>query len=146
MKINWGTGIAIFYISFMIIMISMVVKSVRNNVDLVDKEYYVKDINYEKFRKKRANGTSLQEQLNVVTNVTNKTLLLSFPKDMKGLKGETFLFRPSNSQLDVHLPLVLDENNKMKISTTRFKGGLWRLKTEWTYQGITYYAEQKITL
>ena len=144
MKLNWGTGIAIFYTIFVISLLSIVILSSRNNVDLVEKEYYQKDINYEKFRKKRENESLLSKGLEVKKNDGNITL--HFPGIEKNITGQIHFFRPSNSKLDNIIPIVLDADHNMIISTEKYAKGLWRLMTEWEVNSHSYYNEQKIIL
>jgi hypothetical protein len=50
MKLNWGTGIAIFYGLFMVIMITFVVMSRNVDHSLVMEDYYEADINYQEHK------------------------------------------------------------------------------------------------
>ena len=142
MKLNWGTGIAIFYTIFVISLVSVVIISARNNVDLVEKEYYKKDINYEAFRVKRENGKLLSQGLDI--GIKNDQLIFSFPKELGKVKGTIHLFRPSNSKLDAFIPIDLDEDNNMTVAIDKYPKGLWRTKTEWEVNGIHYFNEEKI--
>ena len=51
---NWGTGIAIFYGTFMVIMITFVIKSRSVDHSLVMDNYYEEDINYQSHMDKLA--------------------------------------------------------------------------------------------
>ena len=66
MKFNWGTGIGLFYVVFVVIMVSMVMFSARNNIDLVQEDYYEKDLNYESFRLARENSRKEIYQVNLI--------------------------------------------------------------------------------
>lgn len=140
MKINWGTGIAIFYITFVIALVSVVIYSFNNTVDLVQPDYYHKDINYEKFRQKRENGS--ESPLEVVRK--DKQISLVFPTEMAQAKGTVTLFRPSNKKLDTTYKLKLDAENKMQIDISAFPRGLWKLQTDWEKGGKFFYNEKKL--
>ncbi len=48
MKINWGTKLAFFAILFMVFVVSMVVVISRQDMPLVEDDYYEKGLNYQK--------------------------------------------------------------------------------------------------
>ncbi len=147
MKINWGTGIAIFYSCFVAIMIFMVVKSSQNNVHLVQENYYQKDLGYEEFRSKRQNSTELSTPVTIKLNNDQNTMEFSFPKDMKEVKGKLLFFRPSNKYMDKTYDLKLDGNSKMILPLdATIPSGLWRIKIDWESQGKYFYKEESIVI
>lgn len=145
MKLNWGSGIAIFYTLFVIVMILMVVKSTQNKVHLVQENYYEKDLNYEAFRKKRANGATIKDQISIKYLAKDRTLKIAFPKTMHELSGELALFRPSNKFMDKKFKLNLDENASMDIQLDRsLISGLWQVQLDWESEGVAYYVEESL--
>jgi len=147
MKLNWGNGIAIFYGCFMVAMILMVIKSCNNQSHLVEEEYYQKDLSYEDFRIKRANGNAMTDQVVVNYNRSSKLLELSFPSDMNSPAGELILYRPSNKYLDKVFKLKLDSMNMMAIPIGKeFAKGLWKIQLDWESNSIPYYTEINFTI
>lgn len=147
MKLNWGNGIAIFYICFMIAMIFMVVKSAQNRVDLVQENYYEKDLNYEAFRQSRANAKAMVDPIQVSYLAKERHLSISFPSAMQNAIGEIALFRPSNKYMDKKYHLKLDDQSQMTISLPPdMRKGLWYVKVDWIHQDKSYYSEQSIVL
>ncbi|MBT8189385.1 MAG: FixH family protein [Bacteroidia bacterium] len=147
MKLNWGSGIAIFYTLFVIVMITMVVKSTQNKVHLVQENYYEKDLNYEEFRKKRENGQTVKDQIIIKYHKKDKILNISLPKTMNIATGELALFRPSNKFLDKKFKLKLDDNASMDIQLERsLTTGLWQVQLDWESGGKSYYVEESLVL
>jgi hypothetical protein len=147
MKLHWGNYIAIFYICFMGAMIFMVIKSTQNKMDLVQENYYQKDLDYENFRSKRQNSTVLTNQVSVHYSTASKSIELSFPEEMKTLTGKLTLFRPSNKQLDKTFILKLDQQSKMSIPVDGdIPPGLWKIQLDWEAQGDNYYKEEAIVI
>ncbi|MFT5167750.1 MAG: hypothetical protein ACI8P3_002988 [Saprospiraceae bacterium] len=147
MKLHWGNYIAIFYTCFVCAMIFMVFKSTQNKMDLVQENYYQKDLDYESFRSKRQNSTELSEQVSVSYSIANKAIELSFPEEMKTLKGKLILFRPSNKLLDKTFLLKLDKHSKMSIPVDGdIPPGLWKVQLDWEAQGSNYYKEESIVI
>jgi hypothetical protein len=148
MKINWGSGIAIFYVCFMLIMIFMVIKSSQNDVHLVQENYYDKDLNYEEFRKKRNNSAVLVNPVEIEYLSKENLIQLSFPEEMLGVSGKVSLFRPSNKYLDRTFELALDNKALMLIpvDSKSMPKGLWKVKIDWESQGEQYYNEENIEI
>ncbi|MBX2814504.1 MAG: FixH family protein [Saprospiraceae bacterium] len=147
MKLNWGTGIAIFYSLFVLAMISAVVKSCHNETHLVQENYYAKDLAYEGFRMARANARALSDPI-MVDQMGREALQVQFPKNMQNVKGEVHLFRPANKYQDKIVPIVLDDGNQMRVPLdegTR-SSGKWVLKVTWENDAVPYYHEEIVVL
>ena len=146
MKINWGTGIAIFYALFVVIMIYMVVSASQNSVDPVQKNYYDKDLNYEAFRKSRENTILLDKEIDIKYQKSTENIEIHFPKEMTDISGQVTLYRPSNKFQDKHFKIFTNEHNAMVISTKELSSGLWRVLIDWNSGANSYFKEQRITL
>jgi len=147
MKLNWGSGIAIFYSLFVVVMITMVVKSTQNKVHMVQDNYYEKDLNYEEFRQKRQNGMAYQSLLDINYNQSDSKILISFPEQLADAKGELKLFRPSNQFLDINYTIQLDSNGQMYIQLKdNMVRGKWRVMLDWQFAGTDYYNEETIVI
>lgn len=145
MRINWGTSIAIFYTAFVIIMISMVVYASKQDVNMVQEDYYDKDINYEAFRKSRANAQRVSEQIKV-EYIQGEKIYVSFPVSMKIEEGVITMYRPSDRHLDRNFKIEVDGNNRAEISTSRLTRGSWRILLDWQHDGHAFYHEQQMIL
>ena len=145
MKLNWGSGIAIFYVLFMIVMIGMVIMSTYNKSHLVQENYYQRDINYEAFRQKRSNAENMTEPLSIRLASERKSIELKFPADMNKAEGSVTLFRPSDKSLDKVFNIDLEGNGSMEIPLESFfASGLWKIKVDWKNEGIPYFKEKTL--
>lgn len=147
MKLNWGTGIAIFYSCFVLAMIFMVIKSSQNQSHLVQEHYYQKDLNYESFRQKRQNATNMSEQVEIKFAGSQKLIHITFPEQMSEATGKVSLYRPSNKYLDKTFDLKLNEQSSMSIPVSKeMARGLWKVKVDWNSKGQQYYSEENLVL
>ena len=147
MKLNWGSGIAIFYTLFVLVMIFMVIKSKQNQVHLVQENYYQKDLNYEDFRVKRQNAAQLTEKIQVEYLAKDRNIQLTFPQSMMEASGKVSLFRPSNKYLDKSYNIQLDKEAQMYIPVDRsLPAGRWKIKIDWESAGRKYYNEEDLVL
>ncbi len=144
-RINWGVGIAIFYVSFMVIMISMVIFSSKQNNDLVRDDYYAEDLAYESIRQKKENQSVLSESVKVHSN-DQAQLTIEFPTSQTNVSGQIHLFRPSDQDMDQVYTIELTSERQMHISTKDLPAGLWRVKIDWTDTQQDFYQETSIVL
>ena len=60
---NWGTRIIIMYVGFVALIITLVVVSMRQQVDLVTPDYYAKELKYQTNIDKTKNYNELKTSL-----------------------------------------------------------------------------------
>jgi nitrogen fixation protein FixH len=144
MKINWGTGIAIFYSSFVLIMILMVVKASRTEINMVQENYYDQDLNYEAFRKSRQNGQSDLASIEYISGA--QEVIILFDETSKSVTGNIKLYRPSDNLQDKNLTIKADQNNKVIVPVSELSRGYWKIQVQWESDGRQYYKEQAFIL
>ncbi|MGQ9642724.1 MAG: FixH family protein [Ignavibacterium sp.] len=139
-KISWGTGIVIAIIIFVAIVLVQTIYLMNQNVDLVEEDYYKKGIEYQKDIDVQKKSSELPEPVRFDFN--GHYLIINFPKELseKKLSGEILLYRPSDSGLDIKLPVSTDSLSQI-IPVSNLKKGFWRVKLKWQYDGQDYYDE-----
>ncbi|MBV1923189.1 MAG: FixH family protein [Flavobacteriaceae bacterium] len=144
MKINWGTGIVIGFVIFIGFILFLVITMVNSSHhDLVTKDYYQDELQYQDEIDAEENANELS--IKVQSKRTSEGYLLMFPEnlDANKIKGNVFLYRPSNKQLDFDLPIVLSESNLL-IPDKRLLEGRWNINVKWEYEGKPYLYRDKI--
>ena len=146
MEINWGMRIAIFYSCFVLVMVSMVVFSLQNKTQLVEDNYYNKDLNYESFRIKRQNATNLKTKVAIDFNLEATQLNIKFPDANETYTGIVTLYRPSDKHADRSYKIVINNDGIMSIPIKYevIKKGLWVVQVDWNSRGLEYYIEESI--
>jgi hypothetical protein len=145
-RINWGTGIVIGIVVFVVISITMTVIFMTQDVSLVSDNYYEKSLSYQDEIDKQSRTKSLDEQVKI--NFNGEIIDILFPSSYLGkdISGEIFFYRPSNPALDFKILLELNEEGNQLILAKNFEKGFWRLKLNWTMNGNGYYNERAITI
>ena len=144
MKLNWGTGIAIFYSLFVVVMIFAVVRSSQLGVDLVQEKYYDADIAYESFREKRSNASKLEQPPVIQVYHSKEILTVRFDTSAE-VQGTVKLYCPSDKFSDKTYPLRL-ENGTMFIPIQGLKSGRWKVLLDWKEHNVPYYIENDVVL
>jgi nitrogen fixation protein FixH len=140
MKLNWGTGIVIALIAFMLFILSFVYKTFTNSKydhHFVSKDYYKDEINYQKEIDAEKNLEYLESKL-IIKN-TDKGIEISFPKEFENKKKEGTIYfqRSANEKLDFKTK-INTENNIEFISDKNLVKGLYIVKINWKTDGKMY--------
>lgn len=141
MKINWGTKIAIFYISFVLFILAMVYMAFGEKYDLVTEDYYQQELEFQDKIDKSANAFALDEKLKIV--IKSGSVILKFPSSLKETSGTINFFRPSDSKADFTEDINLNDGNQ-SISIEKFTKGKYIVKTEWKNEGTEFFQEDVI--
>ncbi|WP_194974143.1 FixH family protein [Aquiflexum lacus] len=140
---DWGKGIFITIVVFVIFMISLVVVCVKqDDIHLVTQNYYEEEIKYQDQIDKMINASEIGYNVLVYDNQLKKVDLL-LPK---GAKGILHLFRPSDARLDQKIVFDITETNKSSVDVKDLKPGYWRIKLSWSEDGKEFYEEKKINI
>ena len=83
-KINWGTGIIITFIVFIISVLTQVIFYMNTDVDLVTDNYYEKELSYDEHISKINNTGTLGHDLNI--EYFRDTIIIRFPTNMRMIR------------------------------------------------------------
>lgn len=146
MKWNWGTGIVIGMICFIGFILFFVIKMSTNDAyshDLVTEEYYAKEMAYQTEIDAETNTYNLSEKM--ISKKVAEGWLITFPKELSpgSIKGNVFMYRPSNEKLDFETQIQLN-NNDLIIPGNKLIEGRWNIILDWTYEGKSYMYKEEI--
>lgn len=144
MRISWGVKIAATYIFFVIAILVLVVIFMNQDVGLVTKDYYAKEIKYQDQIDKENRTKELAEQLNI--NLEAGIIKLSFPKFFRPTEigGTIQFYRPADKTKDFAVNIALDSTHTQSLSATNLEKGLWKVQVDWNAKGNTYFNEKII--
>ncbi|MDD4372862.1 MAG: FixH family protein [Bacteroidales bacterium] len=145
MKWNWGTKLFIWTAAFMIMLIVFAALMMREEISLVEPDYYPKGQSHQDLIEKRQNALSLSEQINV--KVEGGILILQFPEmiEPEYITGEIQLYHIADDTKDKIFLIETDTNGKLYFDVTSLKGR-YMLKMDWQYKQSNYYTEKQINI
>ncbi len=140
-KLNWGSGIAIFYIVFVLFWVGNLIFSATVPINLVEEDYYAKEIQFQDKIEMQKNTQKLKEQ--PILQYAENSFLIKLPSDFNGsdIKGDLHFYRPSDSKLDKIYKLDLTAANSQVFDISTLKEGIWRAKLSWESGDKAYYHE-----
>lgn len=138
-KINWGTGIVIAIVLFMVFILFFVYKSLTPEYshELVSEEYYKDELHYQKEIDKLNNAVKLETMISLSNS--EKGITIKFPEniDYPQVKGIISFQRYSNSVLDFDKDIML-LSDEFLIPDSVLVSGKWIIKIDWNYKGQEY--------
>ncbi len=144
-KLGWGWKIAILYGGFVVLIVTLVVGSSRQHFDLVSKDYYEAEIDYQKVIDAGKNQSALSRSLSIHANETAVTI--DFPEEFKSkiLSGEIQFYSPVNSEWDRNFKIDA-QNNSVTISRSALRNTRYTVKIKCSVDGKSYYQESDLML
>ncbi|MCC7464740.1 MAG: FixH family protein [Saprospiraceae bacterium] len=140
MKFNWGTGIVIFFTLFASSMIFAVVSTTKYPPQLVQKDYYALDLNYQDRLERKQNAAAMAVMPKVAYDAASKSIQASLPEGMVANKGAIKCFRSATTREDV--TASLENASSVDVPAGAMTSGRWHAELEWeTTDGKKYFWE-----
>ncbi|MBA4409224.1 MAG: FixH family protein [Bacteroidota bacterium] len=145
-KFNWGTGIVLAMIVMIGGFIFLVSIAVRQDYDLVDKDYYQKSIKYQEHIEKVQKTDALAEKIKF--ELSEASLRLTFPNlaTFQEYSGDIHFYSPVAEKRDMTLKIKLDKNYIQFIDLKNLEKGRYQVKIDWTANQVSYYQEEEISV
>lgn len=145
-KYNWGTGVLIVFAIMIIGMIVLVSVAVRQDFDLVDKDYYQKSVDYQSHIDKLKKSDELNEKVKLET--TDDLIIISFPRiaSNENYQGKIHFYSPVDAKNDKLFDLKIDTSFTQKFDKKDLKSGRYKVKIDWTASESQYYFEDEISI
>ena len=143
---NWGKCIAVLYISFVVMIVTLVVISSKQDIELESKDYYAQELKYQQKINALNNSNALTST--VTSQITENGVLLSFPKEQvsTNIKGDALFFCAYDSKKDKKIELKPNEKGEQLIPFSLLSAGKYTLKISWNVLGKDFYKENPITI
>jgi hypothetical protein len=145
MKFNWGAKIALMYSGFVVLILFLVFKSMKQDFQLVSDDYYQKEIKYQDVIDAGKNQSQLSAPVSIHANEANVSF--DFPQEFKDkdCKGNVQFYSAVSSKWDASFPLKTEQNS-MNISREKLQPTRYLVKINWESAGKKYYQEDSLNL
>ena len=145
MKITWGTKLIIFMAIFMGFIIFMALRMMKEDISLIQTDYYEKGENYQAIIDENKGADSL---LNFQFNQNNSESILA----IKNLKVHTIsnaklqLIYLANKANDKELDVQITDTITSKFDLTDFEKGNWIARLNWSDKNGKHYLEKNFKI
>lgn len=142
--INWGHGITIVIIAFLIGMLGMVYVASQQTNDMMDKDYYAQELKYQSIIDATQNLNEVFK-LPLIQTAQGQVQLAIPPSLCSHItNGKVELIKPNDKSKDRILNLQPDTSGKQIIDQALLSNGYYRARIYWENNNIPYYHEQEI--
>ena len=140
-KINWGTGIALFYVGFIAGILTLVSMSMNQRVDLVADDYYAQELAFQQKIEKINHAKALAEPLR--WQVTDDALKIEYPSELAGkeLTGKIHFYCPSDNKKDTEFSVKPDSGNQQIVALQAVQPGRYLIQFDWEANHTAYWDE-----
>lgn len=136
-KFHWGHGIAVFYVIFVIAVVTALIASFGVDHSLVVDDYYAQDLAYQSTYDKISNSIK-SDAVQVLVKDGEVEIVFS---NQERVSGNIKFYRPSDKSKDFSYPIM---NLTESINTAQLSKGKWKLKIDWTDGEKAFYKEETI--
>ncbi|MFM1875415.1 MAG: hypothetical protein RL266_1152 [Bacteroidota bacterium] len=136
---NWGLRIALFYGSFVVFIMVLVVMAFNQDFDLVADDYYEQEIAYQGRIDQLTNASNDGQK--VAITYSGNSYDLAFSEAATDVK--VHFFRPSDDTKDVLLEEATVESI-LPVPSSQLIAGKYLVKVEWKANGKTYFQEDDL--
>lgn len=142
---NWGYKILLVIIAFIVGMLSMVYIASKQTNEMIDKDYYEKELKYQNLINAAQNLNNLNVKKDSILFVENKMLKLKLPTNtFENFKsGNLELLRLDDIKKDKNIELN-PINGNQDISMNELFTGNYKIRLFWENASTQYYIEKTL--
>src|ERR1035437_5891958 len=130
MKLHWGNGILIFIILFLVILGVAVIFSLRQNNDLVEKDYYEKGADYTHQMEMNKRSVIYQDSISIYN--TENYIVIKASANLVATSSSLYVyfFRPSDKEKDYKVEYK-GNGDSMLVDKSKLAHGRYLVKLSW---------------
>ena len=145
MKFNWGTGILIFLILFLIAAGIFIAFAMRQSVELVHEDYYERGVDHSTQMEVERRSAPYQEAIKAVQLDGALQISMTDTIAVKCDSAMIKLYRPSDNQLDMNIKYD-PGRGALVIPNEKLVPGRYILTLSWYSGGLKYEADCSLNI
>ncbi len=143
MKFNWGTGILIFLILFLLACGLFISFAMRQDVSLVHEDYYEKGADHSQQMLVDARSAQYKNDIGTQFHQGNLQIDIESALAQKMDSARFHLFRPSDGKYDIRESFEALAS-PLNIPGEELISGRYILKVYWVWEGLSYELDQPV--
>ena len=141
----WPMAILTYFILAIIGIAIFITFAVRQNMDLVRKDYYAEEIQFQQHFDQLSRTRELNWKPEVAYDRERDVVVISLTKALS-ISGKIQFYRPSDAALDHHVKLSLNQDGAQEIDARNFPNGLWKVRISWTADDEEFFTQEIIVI
>ena len=142
----WPHAIIAWFVIFAAALAAWVTVAMRQKMDLVRSDYYEEEVRFQHQLDRLNRTAAIRSEVAIHHDATKREVTLRLPAGHLASRasGQIHFYRPSDAALDFQVPLAVDAAGLQRIGTGALRGGLWKVRVQWSAAGQDYFFEQVI--
>ena len=141
---NWGHKLTIFIVVFLVVMLGMVFYASMQTNEMVDDNYYQKELEYQDVIDARQNLVDVSTN-NLVGQTLLEVVITLPPGTFESLEsGNIELLRNDSKGKDVQLAIEPNGSNRRTIPKSSLLKGMYKARIKWKNGGKEFYKEESV--
>lgn len=144
---SWGYKITIVIATFIVAMLSMVFVASKQTNDMMDSNYYAKELAYQQVID--AVNNTKPYLPNIAFLQDKEFITLKFPTEITNAvesNASIEFIKIDDKTKDLTLVFAPNKNGEQTISKATFYAGAYLLRLSWKNKGVAYYNKQTIVI
>ncbi|MCH5720930.1 FixH family protein [Niabella hibiscisoli] len=143
---SWGNRIIIILVVFVAGIISMVYISMRQTNEVVDTNYYEREMKYQQVIDGKKNLQALNDSVTLEND--GAAIRISFPSASVTLldSGSIQFMKLSDAKDDKTIPMSGAKTDLYQVPLSYLKKGWYKVRIDWSNEGRVYYHEQNFNI
>lgn len=143
---NWGHKITLVIIIFIITMLAMVFVAFKQTNEMVDSNYYEKELKYQSLIDAAHNLNAVSNE--VILSKNPDGLLVTIPMALTNNfeNGTIEFLRNDDEKKDITLSFKPDSQGLFLIHSSKVSPGSYKVRIKWDSDKKSYYREQNLML
>lgn len=143
---NWGNKLLATFIVFGAGMSYLAYRSLNTNFELVEKDYYNKELKYQQVIDGGTRANALSSPVKIEQK--EKIIILQMPAEMinKQVSGNIWFYCAYDQQKDKKFDLNLTNEGNQLFNNEIIAPGNYTVKITWNDGEKTYYSEEKLSI
>lgn len=143
---NWGHRVILILVVFVTGIIAMVYISMRQANEVVDANYYEREMKYQQVIDGKKNLLALGDSVTIVND--GKALHITFPPlAVTQLDSGSIQFmKLSDAKDDKLIPMSGRKTGLYQVPLSYIAKGLYKVRMEWSNENKPYYQEQNFNI
>ncbi len=143
---NWGHKLTFTILVFIGLMSYLVYRSLNTDFQLVEKDYYNNELQYQQVIDAAHRTNELKEPVHI--RAENNLVFIEMPAEMKNAvsNGKLWFYCAYDSKRDRKFSFEPDENGVQVFERSQFEPGNYTVKISWSHRDENYYKEIQFSL
>jgi hypothetical protein len=144
----WPHAIIAWFVIFASAMAAWIAVAVRQDMDLVRSDYYEEEVRFQQQLDRLNRTSALSGEFTLRYDAAKCEVTLRLPAAHLAPRpvGQLHFYRPSDAALDFQVPLAVDAGGLQRIGTSKLRGGLWKIRLQWSAANRDYFFEQTLVV